>query len=80
MEILTEPDTPETISGDDIAKCMKVKTWGTLATNVMTTNIKERVLPNLGWSYVARRGPGGGARFIKTENAVLKPGLYKRSE
>jgi hypothetical protein len=80
MEILTEPGTPENISGDDIAKRMGVKTWSALCTNVLTPNIKERVLPNLGWRYEAQRGPGGGARFIKTGNAVLKPGLYKRPE
>ncbi len=58
MEILTEPDTPESISGDDIAKRMGVKTWRALSTNVLTANIKERVLPNLGWTYETKRGPG----------------------
>jgi hypothetical protein len=74
LEIFTDPQTPEEISGDDIAKRMGVKSWSALSTNVMTPNIKGRVLPNLGWTYEAQRGPGGGARFIKTGTAVLKPG------
>jgi hypothetical protein len=79
MEILTEPDAPDSIDGNDIAKRMGVETWGALSTNVMTPNIKERVLPNLGWTYETKRGPGGGSRFIKTGNAALKPGVYKRA-
>jgi hypothetical protein len=78
MEILTEPDTPESISGDDIAKRMGAKKWSALSTNVLTTKVKERVLRNLGWTYVSQRGPGGGSRFIKTGNAALKLGVYKR--
>jgi hypothetical protein len=77
MEILTEPNTPDSIDGNDIAKRMGVKTWSALSTNVLTPNIKERVLPNLGWAYETKRG--GGSKFIKTGKALLRPGVYKRA-
>jgi hypothetical protein len=77
LEILTNPETHEEISGDDIARHMGVEKWGLLSTNVMTTTVKERVLPNLGWTYVAPRGRGGGARFVKTGSGFLKPGAYR---
>ena len=80
LEILTDPDTPESISGDDIARLMGVERWGLVSTNVMTAKVKERVLPNLGWTYEAPRGRGGGARFIKTEIGVLKPAAYGRPQ
>jgi hypothetical protein len=80
MEILTDPETPEEISGDDIAKLMGVEKWGLVSTNVMTPKIKERVLPNLGWTYEAQRGRGGGARFVKTGGGELKPVAYRRSQ
>lgn len=80
LEILTDPDTPESISGDDIARLMGVKRWGLVSTNVMTANVKERALPNLGWTYVAPKGRGGGARFIKTGNGDLKLASYGRPE
>jgi hypothetical protein len=73
LEILTDPETPQDISGDDIAKQMGVEKWTALSTNVMTASIKERVLPNLGWTYKARKGRGGGARFVKAGSGVLKP-------
>ena len=80
-EILTDPDTAESISGDDIAKRMGVEKWSALSTNVMaTTNINERVLPNLGWTYEAQRGRGGGSRFVKTGSGVLKPVAYRRPQ
>jgi hypothetical protein len=79
LEILTDPDTAESISGDHIAKRMGVEKWSALSTNVMaTTNINERVLPNLGWTYEAIRGRGGGSRFVKTGSGVLKPVAYRR--
>jgi hypothetical protein len=71
MEILTNPGAPESISGDDIAKRMGVEKWGLVSTNALTPNIKGRVLPNLGWTYEARKGRGGGARFIKTGSGAL---------
>jgi hypothetical protein len=77
LEILTDPETPKEISGDDIAKRMGVKTWNALSTNVMTTTLKERVLPNLGWTYEAQRGRGGGTRFVKTGSGFLKPGALQ---
>jgi hypothetical protein len=80
LEILTDPETPEEISGDDMAKRMGVKTWSALSTNVMTATIKGRVLPNLGWTYEAQRGRGGGARFVKTGGGELKPVAYRRSQ
>ena len=80
MEILTDHNTPESISGDDIARRMGAERWGLVSTNVMTPKIKERVLANLGWTYVAPRGRGGGARFIKTESGALKPVAYRRPQ
>ncbi len=74
MEILTEPNAPDSIDGNAIARQMGVEKWSALSTNVMTPNIKERVLPNLGWTYETKRGPGGGSTFVKTGSAVLKPG------
>src|SRR5262249_40933951 len=80
LEILTDPDAPDELIADDIAKRMGVEKWGLLSTNVMTATIKERVLPNLGWRYVPQRGRGGGSRFTKTGNAVLKLAGYTRPE
>jgi hypothetical protein len=81
LEILTDPDAPESISGNDIAERMGAKTWSALSTNVMATaNLKERVLPNLGWTYEAQRGRGGGTRFVKTGSGVLKPAAYRRPQ
>jgi hypothetical protein len=80
MEILSDPDTPESISGDDIAKLMGVERWGLVSTNVLTPKIKERVLPNLGWTYEASRGCGGSARFLKTRSGFLRPGAYRSPE
>ena len=51
VETLTDPGAPDRIPGDDIAKRMGVEKWSALSTNAMTPNIKERVLPNLGWTY-----------------------------
>jgi hypothetical protein len=79
MEILTEPNAPDSIDGNAIARQMGVEKWAYVSTNVMTTSVRERVLPNLGWTYETKRGPGGGSRFIKTGSAVLKPGVYKRA-
>jgi hypothetical protein len=57
---------------------MGVEKWGLVSTNVMAmTNLKERVLPNLGWTYEARKGRGGGARFIQTGSGVLKLAIYR---
>jgi hypothetical protein len=50
-----------------------------VSTNVMTESIKKRALPNLGWDYEAKRGRGGGARFVKTGNAVLRLGVAMAS-
>jgi hypothetical protein len=71
LEILTEPDVPERIDGNDIAQRMGFEKWGSVSTNAMTDKVR-RALPNLGWAYVARRGPGGGSWFVKTGNEVLK--------
>ena len=46
----------------------------------MTVSIKERVLPNLGWTYEAQRGRGGGTTFVKTGSGVLKPAAYRRPQ
>jgi hypothetical protein len=50
LELLTDPDAPNELPADDIAKHMGIEKWGLLSTNVMTTTLKERVLPNLGWT------------------------------
>jgi hypothetical protein len=80
MEILTNPDTPESISADDIAKRMGVEKWGLVSTNALTANIKGKVLPNLGWTYEALRGRWGGSRFTKTGSGFLKLTSYKPPE
>lgn len=72
LEILTEPDVPERVSGDEIALRMGHRRWSTVSTNAMTPKVK-RALPNIGWSYDRKRGPGGGSWFIKTGNGALKP-------
>jgi hypothetical protein len=73
MELLTDPDQPDHIDGDVIAQDMGLKRWGSGSSNVMRRKDKmERILRNLGWTYVPKRGPGGGSSFIKTESAVLK--------
>jgi hypothetical protein len=71
LEVLTEPDAPERISGDEIAQRMGLQKWSNVSTNAMTSKVK-RALPNIGWSYETKRGPGGGSWFIKTDNGVLK--------
>jgi hypothetical protein len=76
LEILTEPDAPETISGNDIAQRLGAKTWSAVSTNLMTPNIRAQVLRNLAWDYVSKRGPGGGSRFVRTKGAVLTPKPY----
>jgi hypothetical protein len=75
LEILTDPEPPESISGRDIAQRLEVDRWSDVSTNVMTASIKKRALPNLGWGYVTKRGPGGGSRFVRTGNAVLGLGV-----
>jgi hypothetical protein len=73
MELLTDPDQPDNIDGDVIAQDMGLKRWGSGSSNVMRRKDKmERILRNLGWTYVPKRGPGGGSSFIKTGSAVLK--------
>jgi len=57
---------------------MGVEKWGLVSTNAMKPEIKEKVLPNLGWTYEAQRGRGGGAGFVKTGSGVLKPAAYRR--
>jgi hypothetical protein len=76
MEILTDPDAPEVILGHDIAQRMGVTKWGDLSTNVMTASVKEKLVPNLGWTYETKRGPGGGSRFVRTGNGALRPQVY----
>jgi hypothetical protein len=76
LEILTEPDVPDRISGADIAQRMGVEKWGSVSTNAMTDTVK-RAMPNIGWTYERKRGPGGGSWFVKTGNAVLKPIAWK---
>jgi hypothetical protein len=66
LEILTEPDVPERIDGNDIAQRMGFEKWGSVSTNAMTDKVRHR------WAYVARRGPGGGSWFVKTGDEVLK--------
>lgn len=80
MEILTDPNAPQSIDGNDIARHLGVREWSAVSTNVMSKAIKEKVLPNLGWTYERRRGPGGGSRFVKTGSGVLKPGAYERPQ
>jgi hypothetical protein len=72
LEILTDPDTRDRISGHEIAQRMGVQKWGAVSTNAMTPKVK-RAPPNIGWVYETKLGPGGGSWFIKTSNGVLKP-------
>ena len=76
LEILTDPDAPERISGDDIAQRMGPQKWSAVSTNAMTPKVK-RALPNIGWVYETKRGPGGGSWFIKAGNGVLKSSAWK---
>jgi hypothetical protein len=62
--------------GDEIAQRMGVQRWGSVSTNAMTEKV-NRALPNLGWTYERKRGPGGGSWFIKSGNAVLRPQEWK---
>lgn len=73
MEILTDPEAPQSIDGNAIARHLGVQKWSDVTTNVMTKDIRDRVLPNLGWTYKRQRGPGGASRFVKTDSGVLKP-------
>ena len=76
MEVLTDLEQPDCINASDIAERLEVAKWSAVSTNVMTTSIRERVLPNLGWDYVSKRGPGGGSKFVKTGTGVLKAKAY----
>jgi hypothetical protein len=60
LEILTDPDVPDRIAGDVLAHRMGVQKWGSVSTNAMTEKV-NRALPNLGWTYERKRGPGGGS-------------------
>jgi hypothetical protein len=80
MEVLTDLDQPDSIDASDIAARLGVAKWSAVSTNVMTTSIKESVLPNLGWDYVSKRGPGGGSRFVRTGPGVLKAKAYVTTE
>ena len=73
LEILTDPETPESITGAEIARRWGIAKWSDVSTNVMKV-IKGKALGNLGWTYEARPGPGGGARFVKTGTAVFRLG------
>jgi hypothetical protein len=76
LEILTDPDAPDRISGDEIAQRMGLQKWGNVSTNAMTPKVK-RALPNIGWTYETKRGPGGGSWFRKTGDGVLKPTAWE---
>jgi hypothetical protein len=78
LEILADPGAPETLSGHDIAQRLGAKRWGDVSTNVMTANIKERALPNLGWNYEAKPGRGGHARFVKTGNELVQHAIEEQ--
>ena len=39
LEILTDPDVPDRISGADIAQRMGVEKWGSVSTNAMTDTV-----------------------------------------
>jgi hypothetical protein len=58
LEMLTEPDLPDTISANEMAQRMGCKAWRTVSTNAMTDEVK-RALPNLGWKYQSKSGPKG---------------------
>jgi hypothetical protein len=73
LEILTDPDLPETIPGEHVAERMGFTGWREVSTNAMTDAVKA-ALGNIGWSYVSKKGRGGGSWFVKTEDAApLRP-------
>jgi hypothetical protein len=52
MEILTDPDQPDSIDGDVVAQRMGLERWGSVSSNLMRRKLKmERILRNLGWAY-----------------------------
>ena len=78
MEILSDPwPANGSISGDNIAQRLGAKEWRLISSNVMTDTVKQRVLGNLGWTYVTQRGRGGGSRFEKKGKPVLNPVHWK---
>jgi hypothetical protein len=70
LEILTDPDLPEIISGDHIAVIALVET-SRHSLKPIRSAVKA-ALPNIGWSYVSKRGRGGGSCFKKVEGAALR--------
>jgi hypothetical protein len=65
LEVLTDPDVPDSISGDEMARRLGAEKWRAVSTNALTATVRK-ALPNIGWSYEAGRGPKGSSRFIKT--------------
>jgi hypothetical protein len=55
-----------------VARRFGAKNWRAISTNVMTHTVRE-ALPNIGWTYVPGRGPGGGSRFTRNAVASLTP-------
>ncbi len=78
LEMLTEPDLPDTISANEMAQRMGCKAWRTVSTNAMTDEVK-RALPNLGWRYQSKSGPKGGSSFSKIDGATLHPRVWPKS-
>jgi hypothetical protein len=72
LEILTEPGLPETVPGDHVAGRMGFIGWREVSTNAMTGAVKA-ALPNIGWTYVSKKGRGGGSWFVRAEGAALRP-------
>jgi len=74
LEVLSDPWSPEeSLTGAHVAARLGVKDWRAISSNVMTDTVKQRVLGNLGWTYVSQPGRGGGSRFKKNGDAVLNP-------
>jgi hypothetical protein len=74
VEVLSDPwSANESITGDHIAERLGARNWRSISSNVMTDTVNQRVLKNLGWTYISKRGRGGGSRFEKKGAVVLKP-------
>jgi hypothetical protein len=75
LEILTDPDLPQTIPGNYVADRMGFIEWREVSTNAMTDTVRA-ALPNIGWTPVSKKGRGGGSWFVKAEGAALRPRLW----
>jgi hypothetical protein len=72
LEVLTDLDVSESISGDEMARRLGAERWRAVSTNALTETVRK-ALANIGWSYVPGRGPKAVSMFVKDAVGALTP-------